>query len=314
VTWKWGDGTWGCHRPHAAALQDLAPQGRWRLPPPVLGWMQPTNGTLRYQLVTASSHPRSGFRLADLTWVDAANLLGDGLPVVIPIGAASRAHGPHLPLGTDRLVAEVVAERLLATLPVLVAPCIAQGFQPAFMDYPGSQHLEAGTFQALVTEVIEGYLRHGSERILLLNNGIATEAPLKLVAQDILHRHGVRIATADLPRLGGSTASADALDERDTSLLLAIQPALVRLDRLQEMAADAEDDEDDLPTEDSDEPRLLSLRRPLRFTPEERAGGVLNRSGTTGNATAATAEKGEALLAAMVDEIVADLRLLWPDL
>lgn len=293
--------------------------GRWRLPPPVLGWRQPTNGTLRYPLVTASSHPRSGFRLADLTWVDAANLLGDGLPVVIPIGAASRAHGPHLPLGTDRLVAEVVAERLLATLPVLVAPCIAQGFQPAFMDYPGSQHLEAGTFQALVTEVIEGYLRHGSERILLLNNGIATEAPLKLVAQDILHRHGVRIATADLPRLGSlglgsSSASADALDERDTSLLLAIQPALVRLDRLQEMAADAEDDEDDLPPEDSDEPRLLSLRRPMRFTPEERAGGVLNRSGTTGDATAATAEKGEALLAAMVDEIVADLRLLWPDL
>lgn len=272
------------------------------------------NGTLRYPLVTASSHPRSGFRLADLTWVDAANLLGDGLPVVIPVASASRAHGPHLPLGTDRLVAEVVAERLLASLPVLVAPCIAQGFQPAFMDYPGSQHLEANTFQALVAEVVEGYLRHGAERILLLNNGIATEAPLKLVAQDVLHHHGVRIVTADLARLGSRSASVDDLDERDTSLLLAIQPALVRLDRLQEMAVDAEDDEDDLPPDGADEPRLLSLRRPMRFTPEEREGGVLNRSGTTGDATAATAEKGEALLAAMVDEIVADLRLLWPDL
>lgn len=277
--------------------------------------MQPILGTLRYPLVTASSHPRSGYRLADLTWVDAADLLGDGLPVVIPVGAASRAHGPHLPLGTDRLVAEVVAERLLAALPVLVAPCISQGFQPAFMDYPGSQHLQAETFQALVTEVIEGYLRHGAERILLLNNGIATEAPLKLVAQDILHRHGVRIATADLPRLGSRSASVDDLDERDTSLLLAIQPALVRLDRLQEMVEDAEDDEDNgLPVDVVDEPRLLSLRRPMRFTPEERAGGVLNRSGTTGDASAATAEKGEKLLAAMVDEIVADLRLLWPDL
>lgn len=265
--------------------------------------------------MTASSHPRSGFRLADLTWVDAANLLGDGLPVVIPVASASRAHGPHLPLGTDRLVAEVVAERLLASLPVLVAPCIAQGFQPAFMDYPGSQHLEANTFQSLVAEVVEGYLRHGADRILLLNNGISTEAPLKLVAQDILHHHGVRIVTADLPRLGSRSATVDDLDERDTSLLLAIQPALVRLDRLQEMAAEAEDNEDgDLPPDGADEPRLLSLRRPMRFTPEEREGGVLNRSGTTGDASAATAEKGEALLAAMVDEIVADLRLLWPDL
>jgi creatinine amidohydrolase len=262
--------------------------------------------------VTASSHPRSGFRLADLTWVDAADLLGDGLPVVIPIGAAARAHGPHLPLGTDRLIVEVVAERLLASLPVLIAPCIAQGFQPAFMDYPGSQHLTANTFQALVTEIVEGYLRHGAERILLLNNGIATEAPLKLMAQDILQRHGIRIATADLPRLGSSTASADDLDERNTSLLLAIQPALVRLDRLGQTAKDYEDDEDF--ADGADEPRLLSLRRPTRFTPEERDGGVLNRTGTTGDASGATAEKGEQLLATMVDEIVADLRLLWPDL
>ena len=281
----------------------------------MLGWAQPNQQDVRYPLVTASSHPRSGFRLADLTWVDAADLLGDGMPVVIPIGAASRAHGPHLPLGTDRLVAEVVAERLLASLPVLVAPCISQGFQPAFMDYPGSQHIEAGTFQALVTEVVEGYLRHGADRILLLNNGIATEAPLKLVAQDILQHHGVRIATADLPRLGSRSATVDDLDERDTSLLLAIQPALVRLDRLKDMAAAVDDeDEDDLLPDGADEPRLLSLRRPMRFTPEERAGGVLNRSGTTGDASAATAEKGEKLLAAMVDEIVADLRLLWPDL
>ena len=168
---------------------------------------------------------------------------------------------------------------------------------------------------ASLAEVVEGYLRHGADRILLLNNGIATEAPLKLVAQDILHHHGVRIVTADLPRLGSRSATVEDLDERDTSLLLAIQPALVRLDRLQEMAAEAEEDnEDDLPPDGADEPRLLSLRRPTRFTPEEREGGVLNRSGTTGDASAATAEKGEALLAAMVDEIVADLRLLWPDL
>ncbi|WP_341914325.1 creatininase family protein [Ferrovibrio terrae] len=261
--------------------------------------------------MTASSLPRSGFRLADLTWVDAADLIGDGLPVVIPIGAAARAHGPHLPLGTDRLVVEVVAERLLASLPVLIAPCISQGFQPAFMDYPGSQHIEADTFQALVTEIIEGYLRHGAERILLLNNGIATEAPLRLAAQTILQRHGIRIATADLPRLGSTTASADDLDERNTSLLLAIAPALVRLDRLEQMAGD--EDEDDF-IDGADEPRLFSLRRPLRFTPEERAGGIVNRTGTTGDATAATAEKGERLLGAIVDEIVADMRLLWTDL
>lgn len=261
--------------------------------------------------MTASPRPRTGYRLADLTWTEAADLLGDDLPVVLPIGAASRAHGPHLPLGTDRLVVEAVAERLLASLPVLVAPCIGQSFQPAFMDYPGSQHLEAETFQALVIEIVEGYLRHGAERILILNNAVSTEAPLKLAAQAILHRHGLRIATADLPRLGSSVASADDLDERETSLLLAIAPGLVRLDRLGERAV-ADEDDDAIGLDD--EPSLLSLRLPMRFTPEERPGALLNRAGMTGDASTATAEKGEKLLSAIVDEIVVDLRQLWPDL
>lgn len=252
---------------------------------------------------------RTGFRLADLTWTEAADLIGDGLPVVLPIGAAAKAHGPHLPLGTDRLVVEAVTERLIAQKPLLVAPVIGHGFYPAFVDYPGSQHLEASTFEALVTELIEGFLRHGAERILLLNNGISTEPPLRLAAHTILHRHGIRVVTADLPRLGRacdglwSDPSGGHADERETSLMLAIAPALVRLDRVAETAM-----------QDADEPALQNLRLPVRMTPEERPGGQLNRSGATGNAVGATAEKGEKLLEAMVAEISADLQRIWPDL
>jgi len=255
--------------------------------------------------VTNAVKPRTGFRLADLTWMEAADLIGDDLPVVLPIGAAARAHGPHLPLGTDRLVVEAVAERLLAAMPVLVAPTIGQGYHPEVMDYPGSQHLEAGTFTALVTEIIEGYLRHGAERVLLLNNGPSTAAPLRLATQTILQRHGIQVVTADLALLGDS-CGIDWADpeggERDTSLLLAIIPGLVRLDRLSETAMPESDAAD------------LQLHQPVRLTPEERPGAQLNRSGATGDATAATAEKGEKLLAAIVDEIVADMRTLWPNL
>src|SRR3546814_9140404 len=68
-------------------------------------------------------------------------------------------------------------------------------------DLPGSQHVEADTFQALMIDLVEGYLRHGAERIVVLNNGVSTEAPLRLAAHTILQRHGVRIVIADLPRL-----------------------------------------------------------------------------------------------------------------
>ncbi|MFC3676337.1 creatininase family protein [Ferrovibrio xuzhouensis] len=260
--------------------------------------------------MTASDRPRTGRRLADLTWMEAADLLGDDLPVLLPVGAAAKAHGPHLPLGTDRMVVEAVAERLLAMLPVLVAPTVGIGFYPAFVDYPGSQHVEADTFQALMIDLVEGYLRHGAERIVVLNNGVSTEAPLRLAAHTILQRHGVRIVIADLPRLGTAcdglwTAQAGGhADERETSLLLAIAPGLVRLDRLA----------DTVQPEAEDDVTLAHLRRPVRLTPEERPGGSLNRSGATGDATAATAEKGEKLLAAIVADIAGDLQTLWPNL
>jgi len=260
--------------------------------------------------VTASARSRTGHRLADLTWLEAADLLGDDLPVLLPVGAAAKAHGPHLPLGTDRLVVEAVAERLLAVMPVLVAPTVGIGFYPAFVDYPGSQHIEAGTFQALMIELIEGYLRHGAERIVILNNGVSTEPPLRLAAHAVLQRHGVRVVIADLPRLGATcddlwTAKAGGhADERETSLLLAIAPALVRLDRLADTRLIDADDE----------VTLTHLHRPVRLTPEERPGSRLNRSGATGDATAATAEKGEKLLAAMVAEIAGDLQTLWPEI
>src|SRR3546814_16158409 len=90
-------------------------------------------------------------------------------------------------------------------------------------DLPGSQHVEADTFQALMIDLVEGYLRHGAERIVVLNNGVSTEAPLRLAAHTILQRHGVRLVIADLPRLGKAcdelwaAQAGGHADERGTS-------------------------------------------------------------------------------------------------
>lgn len=233
---------------------------------------------------------RTGRRLAELTWIEAAGLIGAGMPVLLPVGAAAKAHGPHLPLGTDRLVVEAVATRLMALLPVLVAPTVGHGFYPAFAGYPGSQHLKAETFQAVVTETADSFLRHGCRRIVILNNGVSTEAPLRQAEAAILQTHGIRILTFDLPRLGRSCDPLWAVpqgghaDERETSQVLALMPAQVRLDRLGETVT------------------------------TEAADGRLSANGSSGDARAATAHKGEKLLAAVVDEIAATLRRQWPDL
>ena len=93
----------------------------------------------------------TGVWLEDLTWPEAKAHFEAGMPVVIPIGAASKAHGPHLPLKTDALTARALAQKLIERLPVIAAPVVGFGFYPAFTSFAGSQHLSAATFKALIS-------------------------------------------------------------------------------------------------------------------------------------------------------------------
>ena len=153
----------------------------------------------------------TGVWLEDLTWLEARARFEAGMPVVIPIGAASKAHGPHLPLKTDALTARGLARQLIERLPVIAAPVVGFGFYPAFTAFAGSQHL----------------------RIVILNTGVSTEKPIDEVAAGatdllVLHMRGLG-AAAD--RLLDAPEGGHA-DERETSVMLALEPRSVRMNRL----------------------------------------------------------------------------------
>ena len=104
----------------------------------------------------------TGAWLEDLTWPEAKARFDVGALVVIPVGAASKAHGPHLPLKTDALTARALAQRLIERLPAAVAaPLVGFGFYPAFTAFAGSQHLSAATFKALLSELLGNLRDHG---------------------------------------------------------------------------------------------------------------------------------------------------------
>ena len=65
-----------------------------------------------------------GAFLEDLTWPEAGARIAGGAVVVVPVGAAAKEHGPHLPLRTDYLVARELGRRVAEALPVLVAPVV----------------------------------------------------------------------------------------------------------------------------------------------------------------------------------------------
>src|SRR5260370_38380141 len=90
----------------------------------------------------------TGAWLEDVTWPEAKARFDAGAVVVVPVGAASKAHGPHLPLKTDALTARALAQKLIERLPVVVAPVVGFGFYPAFTSFAASPHLGPETFMA----------------------------------------------------------------------------------------------------------------------------------------------------------------------
>ena len=105
-----------------------------------------------------------GVYLGDLTWPEAKAWIDAGRVVVVPIGAAAKEHGHHLPLKTDYMLAEALSRGVAEALPVIVAPVIGFGYYPAFRHYPGSQHLSPETFSALLRDILEGFIVAGRER------------------------------------------------------------------------------------------------------------------------------------------------------
>ncbi|MCA8927310.1 MAG: creatininase family protein [Alphaproteobacteria bacterium] len=245
-----------------------------------------------------------GAILSDLTWPEVEPWLA--APVIVPVGAAAKEHGPHLPMGTDAIVADALARRLAARLPVLVAPTLTLGYYPVFRGFAGSQHLRAETFVAVVEDVLRGFVAQGAEHLVLLNTGVSTEAPLGLAVQNVFDETGVRPAIADLRLLGKAAAGlmrqrgGGHADEAETSLMLALAPALVRFAKAPAYG-------------EPDMPSPPGFRRPIRFR-SDAAAPLPDRwpTGTSGEPQRATLAKGEAILAAILADLEAGLRQWFP--
>lgn len=248
-----------------------------------------------------------GVWLETLTWPEARSRIDEGWPVIIPIGAICKEHGHHLPLNTDFLYARELANRLAAELTVIVAPVICFGYYPAFVRYPGSQHISAETFRALLIETFEKLVRDGVRRIAVINTGVSTEPVLRIAVRDFYEATGVRVHTADVRTLGlrSRTLMAQKLgghaDESETSVMLAIAPEAVRMDRALPDYGHA-----------LDQPETV-FYAPTTFDSDPSSSLDYSKTGVRGDPTLATAEKGCEILADMAAELIAGLKLAFPE-
>ncbi len=124
-----------------------------------------------------------GVKLETLSWVQAESRLAADPVVVLPLGAAAKEHGPHLPLNNDAIIAEWLAEEIRQRLPVVVAPLVNASFYPAFVDYPGSISLAPETARDLVLQTCTSLARFGVSRFYVANTGLSTLGPLRAVRE-----------------------------------------------------------------------------------------------------------------------------------
>lgn len=238
---------------------------------------------------------KRGVVLAELAWTDAEKLFGPKRTVLIPLGAAAKEHGPHLPLANDLLLAEYLAAAVAAREDVLIAPTLNYGFYPAFVEYPGSVSLRLQTARDLIVDICRSYARFGTRKFYVLNTGISTLRTLQLAAK-ILARENILLRYTDLRSILGAAvarlsaqAGGSHADEIETSMMLVIAPRAVR------MQAAVRD--------------CRPGKGPLTRDPRNKA-GVYSPSGIWGDPTLATRRKGKRLIAVLVKGIRQELREL----
>jgi len=235
---------------------------------------------------------------AQLSWPEVERRVKAGAVVVLPVGAACKQHGPHLPMNTDFLQAEWLATALVQSAEVLVWPTVTYGYYPAFTDYPGSVSLTRETFQRMVQEILSEIRRAGVRAVLILNTGISTIEPLQAAAGDMPESMRIELANVYAgPRYRSVTEAIEQqargghADELETSILLVIGREQVALDKAQTWS-----------------PPAMAVSGP--FSRSEQDNPRFSPSGVWGDPTLASDEKGRRLLAAIVGDLLAAVEAL----
>jgi creatinine amidohydrolase len=247
----------------------------------------------------------TGIHWPDMAKTDTARWIA-----VLPL-AATEQHGPHLPVGTDIMIAEAYLARvrtlLPAALPVTVLPLQPVGISTEHLAFPGTLTLPTETALQGWMAIGESVARAGVRKLVMVTSHGGNSAAMTLVAQDLRARHGMLVVTTGWNRFGvpDGLFSADELRHGihggavETSIMQAIHPQHVRADRIADFRSAG--------LKMDGEYRWLSAHRPAPFAWQTED---LHASGAVGDATQASAEKGEQLLrhgAGAFCELLADV-------
>lgn len=180
------------------------------------------------------------WRLADSTWEELGGLDAGRTVALLPVGAVE-AHGPHLPLCTDILIAEGMAAEASRRLSArgyeaLLLPPLAYTAAEFAAGFPGTVSARPATVTALLVELAKSLARHGF-RVLAIANAHLDPAHLASVAaaRREARDEGLLVVFPDMTRKPWATRLTEEFQSGachagryESSLVLALEPGLVR--------------------------------------------------------------------------------------
>ncbi len=233
---------------------------------------------------------------ADLPSSAFGELPGDAV-AVLPLGATEQ-HGPHLPLSVDSTLIDGVAARMLRHLApdqtILILPTLTVTKSDEHRMFPGTLTLSAETLLAVLRDIGASVARAGVQRLALFNGHGGNSALLQIVARELRVSHGLIVVSCSWSGFTEWQPLYDPADyghdihagDSETSAMLALRPERVDMDK-------AQDFRPAMAAWDSEFPRIGLAGKPAN--PGWMAQD-LHPLGACGNAAAATAKKGEALI------------------
>ena len=240
---------------------------------------------------------------ADLTTREFAQLDPVRTIAILPV-AATEQHGPHLPLSVDTVLADGVVAATLSHLPddlsVLFLPTQAVGLSPEHMQFPGTLTLKAETVIQLWTQLGESVARAGINKLVLLNSHGGQVGVMDIVARDLRARLGMLVYSVNwfnLPLLDLQGKDINArfsteehrfgihAGEIETSMMLALNPERVQMAQAQNFHSTSKDRAENF--------SILGNGKSAKLGWQMQD---YNPAGAVGNAAAATAAKGQAVV------------------
>ena len=250
------------------------------------------------------------FRYEEFTWPEIREAVAQQRVAVIPVGTIEQ-HGPHLPLVTDVLCATEIARLTVESIPgeSVLLPSVFYAFNEHHLDFPGTIAVEGDTFIRYVTDIGKSLAHHGFRKILLVNGHGSNVPFLDICARNITNQTEAICAMIPwwnlIPKPLFTELRESAYPggmahgcELETSVFLYLRGDLVQMDKA----------EPDFPVQRSEFFYWdLQTPSPLFF---QEFFSRYSRTGTLGDPTKATVEKGRRFVEAAVGNMAKLIREL----